>query len=445
MSSIAGSKPTLTWAVHLSVLALVLLWLFPTVGLFVSSFRTADQISASGWWKALFPQEQNLVLRTSAPDTQVREGDLFVIRGNIFSDNDRVAESEISAWGISSRAISDYAPGETADMGDDGRLTVQANGDYRLENDVEFSGRRGERVFVTATTPPEFTLENYDKVLGKNVVQRLLLFMLAAVAFGAVVRLLVRERTDMVASAAPWVGGIALLVALVYLFGLSTGTVAGAQTTDSMAKAFFSTLTVTIPATVIPIVIAAFAAYALAWMRFPGRALLIAAVVALLVVPLQLALIPLLRLHLGIGIGKGYLGVWLAHTGFGLPLAIYLLRNYMVGLPRDIIECAKVDGATDFQIFTRIVLPLSFPALASFAIFQFLWTWNDLLVAKVFLIDATGDTTVMTNQIVELLGTRGGNWEILATAAFVSIAVPLVVFFAMQRYLVRGLLAGSVK
>ena len=216
-------------------------------------------------------------------------------------------------------------------------------------------------------------------------------------------------------------------------------------TSDNMDVAFINTLTVTIPATVIPILIAAFAAYALAWMDFPGRALLIAAVVALLVVPLQLALIPLLKLHLNIGIGKGYLGVWLAHTGVGLPLAIYLLRNYMVGLPKDIIENARVDGATDFQIFVKIILPLSFPALASFAIFQFLWTWNDLLVAKVFLIDSTGQTTVMTDQIVNLLGTRGGNWEILATAAFVSIAVPLLVFFAMQKYLVRGLLAGSVK
>ena len=212
-----------------------------------------------------------------------------------------------------------------------------------------------------------------------------------------------------------------------------------------MAKAFFNTLTVTIPATIIPILIAAFAAYALAWMEFPGRALLVAAVVAMLVVPLQLALIPLLTLHNQVGIGKGYLGVWLAHTGFGLPLAIYLLRNYMVGLPREIIECAKVDGATDFQVFTKIVLPLSFPALASFAIFQFLLTWNDLLVAMVFLIDSSGQTTVMTRQIVELMGTRGGDWEILATSAFVSIAVPLIVFFTMQRYLVRGLLAGSVK
>jgi alpha-glucoside transport system permease protein len=212
-----------------------------------------------------------------------------------------------------------------------------------------------------------------------------------------------------------------------------------------MAKAFFNTLTVTIPATIIPILIAAFAAYALAWMEFPGRALLVAAVVALLVVPLQLALIPLLSLHNAVGIGKGYLGVWLAHTGFGLPLAIYLLRNYMVGLPREVIENARVDGATEFQIFTKIILPLSFPALASFAIFQFLWTWNDLLVAMVFLIDASGETTVMTRQIVELMGTRGGDWEILATSAFVSIAVPLIVFFTMQRYLVRGLLAGSVK
>ena len=382
MSSFAGKKSGLTWAVHISVVALVALWLFPTVGLFVSSFRTADQIVTSGWWSALFTQEQNLVLRTADPSGQTREGNLYVIEGNLFADSG--ASGTISAWGVSSRAIDEYAPGDTAPIGE-GRITVQADGGYRLESPSEITGSRGSRVFATASAPPEFTLANYQQVLFSG------------------------------------------------------------STTDSMGKAFFNTLTVTIPATVIPIVIAAFAAYALAWMRFPGRALLIAAVVALLVVPLQLALIPLLRLHLGIGIGKGYLGVWLAHTGFGLPLAIYLLRNYMVGLPRDIIENAKVDGATDFQIFTRIILPLSFPALASFAIFQFLWTWNDLLVARVFLIDATGETTVMTNQIVELLGTRGGNWEILATAAFVSIAVPLVVFFAMQRYLVRGLLAGSVK
>ena len=384
MDNIAGSKSSLSWIVNISVLLLVLLWLFPTLGLFVSSFRTADQISASGWWKAMFPAEQNVTLRAADPDdagNQVQDGDLFVVAGNLFGEG---SEADISVWGTSSRAIDAYTAGDTAELKDGETMTVQANGDYRWTSPTELTGR-GQRVFATAVTPPEFTFDNYDTMLLDD------------------------------------------------------------SNAEGMAKAFFNTLTVTIPATIIPIVVAAFAAYALAWMDFKGRALLIAAVVGLLVVPLQLALIPLLQLHLGIGIGKGYLGVWLAHTGFGLPLAIYLLRNYMAGLPRDIIENAKVDGATDFQIFTKIILPLSFPALASFAIFQFLWTWNDLLVAKVFLIDATGSTTVMTNQIVELLGTRGGNWEILATAAFVSIAVPLVVFFAMQRYLVRGLLAGSVK
>ncbi|MEP3279540.1 MAG: carbohydrate ABC transporter permease [Stappiaceae bacterium] len=384
MDNIAGSKSSLSWVVQISVIALVVLWLFPTVGLFVSSFRTADQITGSGWWQSLFPTEQNATHRATDPDDdgvqQLIDGK-YVIDGNIYGQD---SSAQITAWGISSRDVKAYAPGETATFGDGETMTVQSNGDYRWTGTEKLSGR-GQRIFVTATSAPEFTASNYGTVLT------------------------------------------------------------GGASSGGMTRAFFNTLTVTIPATIIPIVVAAFAAYALAWMDFPGRAILIAMIVGLLVVPLQLALIPLLRLHLEIGIGKGYLGTWLAHTGFGLPLAIYLLRNYMVGLPKDIIENAKVDGATDFQIFTKIILPLSFPALASFAIFQFLWTWNDLLVAKVFLIDATGQTTVMTQQIVELLGTRGGNWEILSTAAFVSIAVPLLVFFMMQKYLVRGLLAGSVK
>lgn len=380
MDNIVGKKSGLTWAVHISMALLVALWLFPTVGLFVSSFRTADQIATSGWWSSLSTQERQ-VPAVRIAGAEVEEGGVFTITGNIFGREGVT----VSAWGTSSREPTAYAPGQTVDLDDGQKLTLQANGDYELTSPSSFGDTRLPRIFSTATTPPEFTLGNYRSILMDP------------------------------------------------------------QNVDGMAKAFFNTLTVTIPATVIPILVAAFAAYALAWMDFPGRALLIAAIVGLLVVPLQLALIPLLKLHNDIGIGKGYLGVWLAHTGFGLPLAIYLLRNYMVGLPRDIIECAKVDGASDFQIFIKIILPLSFPALASFAIFQFLWTWNDLLVALVFLIDSTGETTVMTKQIVELLGTRGGNWEILATAAFISIAVPLLVFFAMQKYLVRGLLAGSVK
>ena len=444
MDNIAGSKSSLTWLVHLSVAFLVFLWLFPTVGLLVSSFRTSDQIATTGWWKAMFPAEQNLTLRTAAPDTQTETDGMFVITGNLFVDDGR-EPVDITVYGISSQNIDAFQPGDTAELRKGGTLKVELNGDYRMEHTEAFSGSRGQRVFVTAAIPPEFTLANYDTVLGKDVAKNIVIYAIASLFLLFVLRFIFRENPSPLAQFIPPAATLTFFVLLIVVFGLSAGQVEGAQSTDNMAVAFFSTLTVTIPATIIPIVIAAFAAYALAWMDFAGRALLIAFVVGLLVVPLQLALIPLLKLHLSIGIGKGYLGVWLAHTGFGLPLAIYLLRNYMVGLPRDIIENAKVDGATDFQIFVKIILPLSFPALASFAIFQFLWTWNDLLVAKVFLIDATGETSVMTNAIVELLGTRGGNWEILATAAFVSITVPLLVFFAMQKYLVRGLLAGSVK
>jgi len=377
MSSIAGQRPTLSWVVNLSVIFIVILWMFPTAGLFVSSFRTADQITNSGWWSALRTQEsQRSPIRINGEEKRI--DDLYVIEGKLID----LEDVSVRAWGTSSLRPNEYSPGETAELKNDRTVTVTESGSFRFTAANSQQGKRLPRVFTTATTPPEFTLANYDTMLFDE------------------------------------------------------------SNSDSIMQAFINTFTVTIPSTIMPIL---FAAFALAWMDFPGRAILIAAIVALLVVPLQLALIPLLKFHNHIGIGKGYIGVWLAHTGFGLPLAIYLLRNYMVGLPKDIIENARVDGATEFQIFVRIILPLSFPALASFAIFQFLWTWNDLLVARVFLIDSSGQTTVMTNHIVELLGTRGGNWEILATAAFVSIAVPLMVFFAMQKYLVRGLLSGSIK
>jgi alpha-glucoside transport system permease protein len=162
-----------------------------------------------------------------------------------------------------------------------------------------------------------------------------------------------------------------------------------------------------------------------------------------------MSLIPLLKLYNAAGNfmgvpSKTYLGIWLAHTGFGLPFAIYLLRSYIAGLPKDLIESAQIDGANDFKIFRRIILPLTFPALASFAIFQFLWVWNDLLVAIVFL-GSGEDQLVLTGRLNALLGSRGGNWEILTASAFVTIIVPLTVFFSLQRYFVRGLLAGSVK
>ncbi|WP_298405715.1 carbohydrate ABC transporter permease [uncultured Chloroflexus sp.] len=218
----------------------------------------------------------------------------------------------------------------------------------------------------------------------------------------------------------------------------------GGGTRVGMEVALINTLTVALPATIIPILIAAFAAYGFAWIDFPGRRPLFILVVAMLVVPLQISLVPILRDYVALRLGGTYLGVWLAHTGFGLPLAVYLLYNYISTIPRDIFESAFLDGATHFTIFTRLILPLSMPALASFAIFQFLWTWNDLLVALVFL-GAEPRVQVVTQRLLSLLGQFGQEWHLLTAGAFISMIVPLIVFFSLQRFFVRGLMAGSVK
>jgi len=219
---------------------------------------------------------------------------------------------------------------------------------------------------------------------------------------------------------------------------------------DGMGEAFLNSLLVTIPAVVIPITIAAFAAYAFAWLEFPGRSFFFVVVVGLMVVPLQMALIPLLSLYvdindlIGIKLNGEFLGVWLAHTGFGLPLAIFLLFGYMSTLPAEIMESAYVDGASPLTTFIRLVLPLSVPVIASFAIFQFLWVWNDLLVALVFL-GTNPEKTVVTARLSALVGERGQDWHVLTSGAFLTMILPLIVFFALQRYFVRGLTAGSVK
>jgi alpha-glucoside transport system permease protein len=213
---------------------------------------------------------------------------------------------------------------------------------------------------------------------------------------------------------------------------------------DDFASALLNSLTVAVPSTVIPILIAAFAAYGFAWMNFPGKRLWFTLVVALLVVPLQIALVPVLRDFASLHINGTFLGIWLAHTGFGLPLAIYLLFNYISGLPRETLESAFIDGASHFTVFTQLVLPLSVPALASFAIFQFLWVWNDYLVALVIL-GPDPNTRIVTMKLASIVGDRGQDWHLLTAGAFMSIIVPLLVFFLLQRYFVRGLLAGSVK
>ncbi|MGN6598941.1 MAG: carbohydrate ABC transporter permease [Actinomycetes bacterium] len=206
---------------------------------------------------------------------------------------------------------------------------------------------------------------------------------------------------------------------------------------------FVNSLVISIPATLIPLAIAAMTAYALAWVRFRGSDFIFFTVFALQVVPLQMALIPLLQWFGQFHI-NGYPRVWIAHTMFALPLAIFLLHNFMSQLPKDLMEAATVDGASQFLTFRKVVLPLSTPALASFAIFQFLWVWNDLLVALTFL-GGQPDVAPVNARLSQLTGSLGSRWELLTAGAFVSIIVPLVVFFALQRYFVRGLLAGSVK
>jgi alpha-glucoside transport system permease protein len=368
---------------HVVVFFIVALWTFPTAGLLISSLRDKNLISTSGWWTALSTTDRNIVLRLKDSKDAVQKDGKFVIEGNLFEGAEK--PGTISSFGLGTRDPKANAAGVAAAIENGQSLVINADGSYVLSSPTAFEEGRGQRVSVVTPVPPKFTTENYETVMFS----------------------------------------------------------------EGIGRSFLNSLTVTIPATIIPILIAAFAAYALAWMHLPGRGFIIAVIVGLLVVPLQMSLIPLLKLYntggefLGIS-AKGYLGIWLAHTGFGLPFAIYLLRSYIAGLPKDLIESARVDGANDFRIFTRIILPLSFPALASFAIFQFLWVWNDLLVAMIFL-GNDNEQLVLTGRLNALLGSRGGNWEILTASAFITIIVPLIVFFSLQRFFVRGLLAGSVK
>lgn len=369
-------------AKHLFVLFLVTIWTLPTLGLMISSLRDKDQLTSSGWWTALVTTERSEVYRTPQSDAQVASDGAWLITYPLFEAK---SGRSVGAWGLRADEIGVNPTNMPVTQDDGSTITVSTEGIVTWVSEQPFTHTRGIRIFVMTRIPPRFTFDNYREVLAS----------------------------------------------------------------EGVGQAFINTLTVTLPATFIPILIAAFAAYALAWMDFAGRHWLLAGVVGLLVVPLQMSLIPVLQLYNQVGAffgvpSKSYIGVWLAHTGFGLPLAIYLLRNYMAGLPKEIMESARMDGASHFDVFLKIVLPLSIPALASFAIFQFLWVWNDLLVAMVYLGQGV-EKIVLTAQLRELLGSRGANWEILTSGAFITIVVPLVVFLSMQRYFVRGLLAGSVK
>jgi alpha-glucoside transport system permease protein len=346
---------------------IVILWSVPTLGLFVSSFRTRTDIASSGWWNVLPHREWKQVSSLDPKSLGLDPNGVMTVEG-VTGTFDQFRA------GIASP---------------DGKTRVTWLGNKRLGT-IEVQKRAW-------TVSWDFTLDNYKQVfLGSGVVAK---------------------NPD---------GTTELLPG------------------QDMSQAFINSLAISIPSTVIPILIAAFAAYAFAWMTFPGRKIMFILVVGLLVVPLQIALVPILRDYNALKLNGTFLAVWLAHTGFGLALATYLLFNYIRTLPRETLESAFIDGASHFTIFQKLILPLSVPALASFAIFQFLWVWNDFLVALTFL-GVDPSYKVLTQRLFDLTGTFGNQWHLLTAGAFVTMILPMVVFFALQRYFVRGMMAGSVK
>ncbi len=367
---------------QLLLLIFVIIWIIPTFGLFISSLRDKDLLAISGWWTSLTTTEVNEIYRMSGMASQIQEEDYFIIKGKLFENN---PGKKIQSFGITSKKINEFKIGEVAIFKDESKVTIDENGNYLWKSLTEFTKKKGKRIFTTSLSPPSFTFDNYKEVLFK----------------------------------------------------------------EGIGRAFINTLAVALPSTLIPLIICSFFAYALTWMKFFGRDTLLAIIIASLVVPLQMSLIPILTIYNDFGAlfgvaAKSYPGVWMAHTGFGLASTTFLLRNFLKSLPNEMMEAAKVDGASHYDIFLKIILPLSIPAFASIFILQFLWCWNDLLVGLVFL-DQVPSEIILTAKLKELLGSRGENWEILTTGAFVSMTIPLFIFFALQRYFIRGLVAGSVK
>jgi len=367
---------------QLLLLLFVIVWIAPSFGLLISSLRDKDVLAISGWWTSFINTEVNEIHRTLGMDSQYEENGYYYIEDNLFGED---KPKKISSFGITSKDINAYSVGDAATFKDQSEITVDENGNYSWKSENEFTKKKGKRIFISATSPPSFTLDNYKEVLFK----------------------------------------------------------------EGLGQAFINTFAVALPSTLIPLIICSFFAYALTWMNFFGRDLLLATVIASLVVPLQMCLIPILSIYNDFGAlfgvsSKSYPGIWMAHTGFGLASTTFLLWNFLKSLPKEMMEAAKVDGATHYDTFRRIVVPLSIPAFASIFILQFLWVWNDLLVGLVFL-DKNPSEIILTAKLKELLGSRGENWEILTTGAFISMSVPLFIFFSLQKYFIRGLVAGSVK
>lgn len=379
--------------VHVVVIALCLIWFVPAFGLLVTSFRPFQDINDTGWWTVLSPPKGVAEYQASCASCH---GD----------DGKKIAAADLTG----PKLVSQY-PRSLQMMA---MLRKEINGQPHMGNlpvpDAQSVADIAQylRRISNIENPPRFTLSNYvDALMGY------------------------RGNTTYAQDCAA--GSQAL--------DLNCNT-SDLLNPRGMGRAFLNTLAVTIPATILPILFAGFAAYAFSWMHFRGRMALFAVLVGLQVVPLQMTLVPISRLYAQLGLNGTFVGVWLFHTGFGLPYAIYLMRNFLGSLPRDLFESAYLDGASHWTAFYKLALPLSVPAIASLGIFQFLWVWNDLLVALVFL---GGRNPVLTYQITNMVTSLGAGWHLLTAAAFLSMLLPLLVFFGLQRFFVRGLLAGSVK
>lgn len=380
--------------VHIVIIFICLIWLLPAVGLLVTSFRDVRDANESGWWTILAKRPGDNEYQQYCSECHGPNG--AAIETANLSDSEFISTFRRSLQ-ISATFNREYA-GEIH-LAEDQRPDAQQLADILAH--LRRQAGLDER--------PRVTISNYvDALVGY------------------------RGTANYESDCAAGTQSVSLSCNLIEDLGNPRG----------MALAFRNTLLVAVPATILPLIFAALAAYAFSWLEFRGRIWLFAILVALQVVPLQMTLVPISKLYLQLGLGGTFVGVWLFHTGFGLPYAIYLTRNFMGSLPREVFESAYLDGASHWTAFRRLALPLSMPAMASLAIFQFLWVWNDLLVALVFL---TSRNPVLTYQINNLVQSLGGGWHLLTASAFLSMILPLLVFFAFQRYFVRGLLAGSVK
>jgi alpha-glucoside transport system permease protein len=390
--------------IHLALILIAVLWLLPTLGVFVTSFRSREAVRTSGWWTVFSP-----------------------------------------AKSVSTDTYNTYC---ASCHGPDGAAIPQAD----LSNpDVVNAYPRSNRLLAYLRQPIDGQPHLQDPGLPQdaNQAQEVLstvlqdMRTLAGLEDTGVGKLSLRNYADALVG---YKGTSDYLTACAEhdpttLARFSCNLIRDILRPEGMGRAFLNTVIVTIPAALIPIFFAAFAAYAFAWMDFPGRQWIFAIMVGLQIVPLQLALVPIAQMYSNLGLQNTFLGIWLFHTGFGLPYAVYLMRNFLGGLPREVFESIYIDGATHWTAFWQLAIPLSLPAIASLGIFQFLWIWNDFLVAKIFL----SSHPVLTVQIINLIDPRGGNWHLLTGAAFLSFIVPMLVFFGLQRFFVRGMLAGSVK